>query len=57
MIEKLIVAQLSKKFSAFYGNRRFVTIFITACQYYDILYDKSKVIERSHPACLSVFIM
>jgi len=35
--EKLIVPQLVKKFLAFYGTRRFITAFTTACHLYPIL--------------------
>jgi hypothetical protein len=31
VLEKLIVAQLVKKFLAFYGNRRLIIVFIRAC--------------------------
>jgi hypothetical protein len=31
LLEKLIGLQLSKKFSEFYGTRRFITAFISAC--------------------------
>jgi len=30
LLEKLIVAQLVRKFPAFYGTRRFITVFTTA---------------------------
>jgi hypothetical protein len=30
VLEKLIVAQLIKKFRVFYGTRRFITVFIIA---------------------------
>jgi hypothetical protein len=32
-VEKLTVAQLVKIFPAFYGNRRFITVFTTARQF------------------------
>jgi len=37
LLEKLIVAQLVKKFPAFYGTRSFITVFTTAgyCPYPD----------------------
>jgi len=31
--EKLIVAQLAKTFPSFYGTRRFITVFTTACHW------------------------
>jgi hypothetical protein len=31
LFEKLTGPQLDKKFPTFYGNRRFITAFITAC--------------------------
>jgi hypothetical protein len=34
-LEKLTVAQLLKKFSAFYGNRKFITLFIRGMDWID----------------------
>jgi hypothetical protein len=31
LLEKLIVIQVMKKFSALYGNRRFIAVFTRAC--------------------------
>jgi hypothetical protein len=30
LLEKLTVSQLAKKFTAFYGNRKFIAVFTTA---------------------------
>jgi len=32
LVEKLTVTQLVNKFPTFYGNRKFITVFASACQ-------------------------
>jgi hypothetical protein len=33
LLEKLIVAELVRKFHYFYGNRRFITVFTRVCHW------------------------
>jgi hypothetical protein len=53
LLEKLIVAQLFKKFSAYYGSRRFITVFTKARHWSKL---KQEVLERTNlPTFLTLF--